>query len=84
MFELFCPEHGLPAVIMWFVFGCDLTIFRLTFQMYYARVYNGFDDVCRAFARTIGTAHEKQEEVKYGQPNTHGSTTNPARNRHLG
>lgn len=39
MFELlFCPEHGLPAAIMWFVFGCDLTFFRLTFQMYRARL----------------------------------------------
>ncbi len=38
MFELFCPEHGIPALIAWVVFGCDLSILRLTFHMYYVRL----------------------------------------------
>lgn len=42
MFEFFCPEHGIPALVMWFAFGGDPRILCLTFQMYYARVVELF------------------------------------------
>lgn len=42
MFELFCPEHGIPAFIMWVVFGCDPSILGLTFQLYCVRFFSLF------------------------------------------
>lgn len=40
MFELFCPQHGIPAFISWVVLGCDPQLFVLTFRMWCARVFN--------------------------------------------
>jgi hypothetical protein len=37
MGELFCPIHGIPAIVMGFFFG-DANILYLTIQMIYAKV----------------------------------------------
>jgi hypothetical protein len=37
MFELLCPQHGIPAYIG-ILLGLDPGILYLTFQMYYARL----------------------------------------------
>jgi hypothetical protein len=38
MWELFCPQHGIPAFLMWAVLGGDPQILCLTFQMYRDKV----------------------------------------------
>jgi hypothetical protein len=39
MNELFCPQHGLPAMILWCVLG-NPQIFLLTVRMYYGKFKN--------------------------------------------
>lgn len=38
MWEIFCPQHGLPAIILWLMLGADPSIFVLTIQMYYGKL----------------------------------------------
>ena len=38
MWELFCPEHGIPALISWLVLGMDPTIIRLTFSVVFGNI----------------------------------------------
>jgi hypothetical protein len=39
--EWFCPVHGIPALIGWFI-GVDPRIFLLTFRLQYDRLVSLF------------------------------------------
>jgi hypothetical protein len=46
MLELFCPQHGLPAILLWLVLGNDPGILYLTVQMYWAKLKDAVRRIC--------------------------------------
>ena len=42
MWELLCPQHGIPAFLAWVVLGGDLEILYLTIRMSFSTLSSMF------------------------------------------